>query len=325
MSESHPWNLNLGRHPKPDEVSFDLERTLSSVVALQSRVPDDAFTAPILGTEREGQGVVISDDGMVLTIGYLVTEAEDVWLIDNHGGAHAAHVVGYDQETGFGLVQALGVLNLPAMPLGDATEISTGDSLIVAGQGGREAAINTQVISVREFAGSWEYVLDSAIFTVPAHPRWSGAAVINQAGHLSGIGSLYIQQAAGDDDEIDGNMIVPIDLLKPILREIIEHGGRRRAARPWLGMTTAEAENHLVVAGIAEGGPAMRAGVEPGDMVLGVDGEDISGLSTLFRKIWSLGDAGVMVPLTLHRDSQVVSVNVESAARSNFLKKPRVN
>ncbi|MDG2270141.1 MAG: S1C family serine protease [Alphaproteobacteria bacterium] len=325
MSESHPWNLNLGRHPKPDEVSFDLERTLSSVVALQSRVPDDAFTAPILGTEREGQGVVISDDGMVLTIGYLVTEAEDVWLIDNHGGAHAAHVVGYDQETGFGLVQALGVLNLPAMPLGDAADISTGDSLIVAGQGGREAAINTQVISVREFAGSWEYVLDSAIFTVPAHPRWSGTAVINQAGHLAGIGSLYIQQAAGDDDEIDGNMIVPINLIKPILSDLVERGARKQPPRPWLGMTTAEAEEHLVVAGIAEGGPAMRAGVEPGDMVLGIDGERITGLSKLFRTIWSLGDAGVSVPLMLHRNSQVISVTVESAARGDFLKKPRFN
>ncbi|HCP01275.1 MAG TPA: signal protein PDZ, partial [Rhodospirillaceae bacterium] len=217
LSEPRPWNLNLGRHPGPDEVSFDLERTLSSVVALQSHVPDDAFTAPILGTEREGQGVVISEDGLVLTIGYLVTEAEDIWLIDNHGRAHAAHVVGYDQETGFGLVQALDILNLPTMPLGDSDTISTGDSLIVAGQGGREAAINTQVISVREFAGSWEYMIDRAIFTVPAHPRWSGAAVIDQAGQLAGIGSLYIQQAAGDDDEIDGNMIVPIDLLKPIL------------------------------------------------------------------------------------------------------------
>ena len=210
MGKSHPWNLNLGRHPSPDEVSFDLERTLSSVVALQTRVPDDAFTAPILGTAREGPGVVISTDGRGLTIGYLVTEAEDIWLIDNHGGAHAAHVVGYDQETGFGLVQALGILNLPAMPLSTSASISAGDSLIVAGQGGREAAINTQIISVREFAGSWEYVLDSAIFTVPAHPRWSGAAVIDQAGHLVGIGSLNIQQADGADDALAGNLIVPI-------------------------------------------------------------------------------------------------------------------
>lgn len=325
MSEPHPWNLSLGRHPSPDEVTFDLERTLSSVVALRSTVPDDAFTSPILGTEREGQGVVISENGLVLTIGYLVTEAEDVWLIGNNGVARPAHVVGYDQETGFGLVQSLGDIDLPHIELGDSAAIASGDSVIVAGQGGREACVNAQVISVREFSGSWEYLLDRAIFTVPAHPRWSGAAVIDWSGRLVGIGSLYIQQAAGDDDEIDGNMIVPIDLLKPILKDLTERGAQRKPPRPWLGMTTAEAEEHLVVAGVAEGGPAMRAGVEPGDIVLGVDGDQIRGLSNLFRKIWSLGDAGTMVPLTLHRDGQVMSVTVESAARSDFLKKPRVN
>jgi S1-C subfamily serine protease len=325
VSDQLPWNLNLGGHPGPDDVPFDLKRTLSSVVALRSHVPDDAFTAPILGTEREGQGVVIDANGLVLTIGYLVTEAEDVWLIDNRNAAHPAHVVGYDQETGFGLVQVLGGWNLPALELGDSDSVVTGDSVIVAGQGGREAAINAQVISVREFAGSWEYVLDEAIFTVPAHPRWSGAAVIGSTGRLLGIGSLYIQQAAGDEDEIDGNMIVPINLLKPILSEMVAYGRRRSAPRPWLGMTTAEAENHLVVAGVAEGGPAMRGGVEPGDIVLGVDGEQVSGLSTLFRHIWSLGDAGVAVPLSLHRDGRVVNVTVQSAARGDFLKKPRVN
>lgn len=325
MSEPHPWNLSLGRHPSPDEVTFDLERTLSCVVALRATVPDDAFTAPILGTEREGQGVVISEDGLVLTIGYLVTEAEEVWLIGNNGTARPAHVVGYDQETGFGLVQSLGSLDLPHIELGDSASISAGDSVIVAGQGGREACVNAQVISVREFAGSWEYLLDRAIFTVPAHPRWSGAAVIDWSGRLAGIGSLYIQQAAGDDDEIDGNMIVPIDLLKPILADLTERGARQTPSRPWLGMTTAEAEEHLVVAGVAEGGPAMRAGVEPGDIVLSVDEEQVRGLPNLFRKIWSLGSAGTRVPLTLHRDGQVLSVTVESAARADFLKKPRFN
>ena len=179
MTEPHPWSLSLGRHPSPDEVPFNLERVLSSVVTRPSTVADDAFTAGILGTEREGQGVIISEDGLVLTIGYLVTEAEEIWLIGNNGLACPAHVVGYDQETGFGLVQSLRPLDLPHLEFSDSDPITAGDSLIVAGQGGREAAINTQVISVREFAGSWEYVLDSAIFTVPAHPRWSGAAVID--------------------------------------------------------------------------------------------------------------------------------------------------
>lgn len=325
MSEPRTWNPSLGKHPHPDEAPFDLDRALDSVVALRSQVPDDAYTAPILGTEREGQGVVIGDDGLVLTIGYLITEADEVWLVTNNGEARPAHVVGYDQATGFGLVQALGPLGVAPIELGDSSPVMQGDNVIVAGQGGRDAAINAQVISVREFAGSWEYVLDEAIFTVPAHPRWSGAGVIDRHGRLVGIGSLYIQQAAGGEDEIDGNMIVPIDLLKPILEPLMHTGNSGRPARPWLGMTTAEADDRLVVAGVASEGPAMRAGVEPGDLVLGVAGERVASLGGLFRRVWALGDAGVEVPLTLQREEDVFEVVLRSSARSRFLKKPRLN
>jgi S1-C subfamily serine protease len=316
-------SVRLGAHPRPEDVVCDLDDVLDSVVSLRSHVPDDAYTAGILGTEREGQGVLIGDDGIVLTIGYLVTEAEQIWLVGPNGAAVAAHVAAYDQETGFGLVQALGRLDAPKIRLGSSAGVKVGDPLIIAGEGGRESAINVQVISKREFAGSWEYVIDDAIFTAPSHPKWSGAAAIDRMGNLVGIGSLYIQQAVPGDEQVDGNMIVPIDLLKPIVNDLLTYGRPNKPARPWLGMTTAEADEKLVVAGLSKGGPAQRAGVEPGDIVVGVNGEPVVGLAHLFRSIWALGDAGVTVPLVLNRDGRAVTVNVASAARDNFLKKPR--
>jgi S1-C subfamily serine protease len=306
-------------------VSFDLDSVLSSVVSLRATIPEDAFTAPILGTEREGQGVVIDNSGTVLTIGYLVTEAEEIWLIGNNNMALPAHVLAYDQETGLGLVQALGNLGLPAAEIGESFPVTVGDPVIVAGQGGADEAVNAQVVSVREFAGSWEYLINDAIFTIPAHSKWSGAGVFNRLGQLIGIGSLYIQQAIPGEDQIDGNMIVPIDILKPIYDDLLTQGRASRPPRPWLGMTTAESDDRLVVAGLANRGPAMRAGVDLGDMIVGVAGEPVSGLSTMFRKIWALGSAGVAVPLTLERDGRTLSITVESGARSDYLKKPKLN
>jgi len=324
-SNPHFSSLRLGSHPVRDDVAFDLDSVLSSVVSLRATVPEDAFTAPILGTEREGQGVVIDNSGRVLTIGYLVTEAEEIWLIGNNNTALPAHVVAYDQETGFGLVQALGNLGLPAAEIGESFPVGVGDPVIVAGQGGAKEAVNAQVVSVREFAGSWEYLLDDAIFTIPAHPKWSGAGVFNQIGQLIGIGSLYIQQAIPGEDQIDGNMIVPIDILKPIYDDLITLGRPDKTPRPWLGMTTAEADDRLVVAGLANRGPAMRAGVELGDLVVGIAGEPVEGLSNMFRRIWALGSASVAVPLTLQRDGRTLSVTVDSGQRADYLKKPNIN
>ena len=319
------WSMRLGSHPQRDDVSFDLESVLSSVVSLRANIPDDAFTAPILGTEREGQGVVIDNSGTVLTIGYLVTEAEEIWLIGNNNMALPAHVMAYDQETGLGLVQALGTLGLPAAEIGESFPVAVGEPVIVAGQGGAEEAVNAQVVSVREFAGSWEYLLEDAIFTIPAHSKWSGAGVFNRLGQLIGIGSLYIQQAIPGEEQIDGNMIVPIDILKPVFDDLVTLGRPSTPPRPWLGMTTAESDDRLVVAGLAKRGPAMRAGIDLGDMVVGVAGEPVTGLSTMFRKIWALGSAGVAVPLTLERDGRTLSITVDSGARSDYLKKPNVN
>jgi S1-C subfamily serine protease len=324
MADEADWEIPEEARPHPPDYDFDLDQALSSVVALRARIPDDAFTASILGTERGGNGVIIREDGLVLTIGYLITEAETVWITTSGGQALQAHPLGYDQTTGFGLVQVLGRVKLPALPLGSIGGVARGDDVVVGGHGGRRRSLAARITGKREFAGYWEYVLDEALFTAPAHPNWGGTAVIGPDGRLIGIGSLHVQERQGKS-QVDVNMSVPVDLLKPILDDILSHGRPRQPARPWLGMYTMEAEGHLVVAGLAGGGPAARAGIKIGDLVLAVAGEPVKNLAPLFRRVWSLGPAGVEVPITLSRDGRTVEAKIRSANRSDFLKAPRLH
>ena len=320
--DGEAWEFPRGVQPKPAAVGFDLDRTLCSVLSLRSEVPDDAFSAATLGSERAGNGVVIGTDGLVLTIGYLITEAAAVWLVSAEGAATPAHVVGYDQVTGFGLVQALGRLGVPAIELGSSAGARVGDEAIVASEGGRAHALTARVVAKREFAGYWEYLLDEAIFTAPPHPSWGGAALIGGDGALWGIGSLLVQEALGPGRAQDGNMFVPIDLLPPILDDLMRFGKVDRPPRPWLGLFATEAGGALVVAGLASGAPAARADLRVGDVVLKVAGAPIADLAEMFRRIWSLGEAGTVIPLTISRDGDEFSVAVQSADRNAFLKSP---
>jgi len=310
--------------PRPEDVAYDLDAALSAVVGLRSEIPDDAFTAGILGTERAGNGVVIREDGLILTIGYLITEAETIWLNTAKGTVVAGHSLAYDQATGFGIVQALGKLGVPALQRGSAAECRRGDAVVVAGFGGRRRSLKARVVAKREFAGYWEYVLDEAMFTVPAHPNWGGAAVMDARGRLLGIGSLLVQEKI-EDKEVQGNMVVPIDLLEPILGDMLRLGRADRPARPWFGMYTTEFNTRLVVAGLAKGGPADRAKVEVGDMVLAVADQPVAGLADFYRKAWALGPAGVEVPFTLMRGGERVGAVLRSIDRNDFLKKPKLH
>jgi len=311
--------------PRPEHLAYDLNRVLSSVVGLKTLIPEDAFTASILGTERSGNGVVIREDGLVLTIGYLVTEAETIWITDNRGRAVPGTTLGYDQETGFGLVQALGALDLPALELGDSSAVQEGDPVIMAGHGGRRGAVKAQVIGVREFAGYWEYLIDEAIFTAPAHPNWGGCGLIGADGRLLGIGSLFIQQSQGGGQPVDGNMVVPIDLLKPVYDEMVRYGSPHRPPRPWLGLYGTEMENRLVVAGLTDGGPAEQAEIQVGDVIAKVDGRPVASLADFLRRVWATGAAGVTVPITVARDGDLLDLAVESIARRDLLKGPKLH
>jgi S1-C subfamily serine protease len=321
MADPSDWAFPAELRPKPADVRFDLEAVLDSMVLLRAEIPEDAFTASILGTERVGNGVVIRDDGLVLTIGYVITEAATIWLTSNSGTVVAGYPLAYDQPTGFGLVQPLGSLGAPALPRGSTAACRVGEQVVVAGHGGLAHTLKARVFAKREFAGYWEYVLDEAVFTAPAHPQWGGTALIGGAGELLGIGSLLVQEQVGDQT-IQGNMIVPIDLLEPIFDDLVALGRTRRPPRPWLGMYTTAVQGHLVVAGVAPGGPAERAAVQIGDLVLEVAGERVSDLAELFRKVWRLGPVGIEVPLTLAREGSVLRVRLRSADRQDFLKKP---
>lgn len=324
MPDMKPWAFEESLQPRDEEVDFDLAPVLDAVVLLRAEIPEDAFTGGILGTERVGYGVVIRDDGLVLTIGYLITEAENIWLTTNAGTVVAGHALAYDQATGFGLVQPLGDLGAPALARGSSAAVSAGDEVFVIGHGGRGHAMKAKVFAKREFAGYWEYLIEDALFTVPAHPQWGGAALVDTGGRLIGIGSLLLQE--GEDEESEqGNMFVPIDLIEPILEDLLARGRAARAPRPWLGMYTQHVDDRLIVGGLAPGSPAERAGVQTGDLVLGVAGERTATLAEFLRKVWHLGGPGVEVPLMLARQGDVLRLSVRSADRGDFLKKPRLH
>jgi S1-C subfamily serine protease len=311
--------------PNPENYKYPLEDALSAVVGVRTIIPADAFTAETLGTDRLGNGVLIRKDGLVLTIGYLVTEAETVWLTIGSKVVQG-HVLGFDQVTGFGLVQALARLDAPHLELGDSGAASVGEQVVVAGAGGRKQSVAARIIAKQEFAGYWEYLLDEAIFTAPGHPHWGGTGVIGAAGTLLGIGSLQVQHQVRESGQVANlNMIVPIDLLKPILDDMLRFGRAKRPPRPWLGLFASEIGNRLVVTGVSGRGPAGQADIRAGDIILSVDGDEVSNLASLFRKIWSLGSAGVEVPMQLFRDGRAFQARMKSADRMSFLKSPMLH
>ena len=298
---------------------MNIDEVLRSVVAVRANIPDDAFTASTLGMLREGSGVVIRESGLVLTIGYLITEAEEVWLTTKDERVVAAHPLAYDQVTGFGLVQALGPLELPALPFGDSDKAGIGDPVMLGDGTGR--SVEAAIVGKQEFAGYWEYLLEEAIFTAPAHPSWGGAALVDANGALLGVGSLRLQMMkAGSVADI--NMIVPINLLPPILDDLVTQGQANRPPRPWLGVFSAESDGEVVVMSVAAGSPAARAGLKRGDVISDVRDKEVDSLADFYRKLWDTGPAGAEVPLRVVRDGREAWFRIKTADRNSFLKKP---
>ena len=303
-------------------MTFENHAINRSIVKLRAVVPENAFTAGILGSERVGNGIVINSDGLILTIGYLITEATDVWLTVANGHEVAGHALAYDQVTGFGLVLPLEKPGVPPLVLGSSAGIHVGDEALVLSfpEFAIEQAVH--VVARREFAGAWEYLLEGAIFTAPAHPHWSGSALVDDDGLLIGLGSLLVREAVAGE-ETNANMFVPIDLLKPILNDLMTRGRANRQSRPWLGVYAVEVTGRVYVTGVAEGSPAQVADIREGDLIRQVGDREVTTLPEFYRHLWSLGPAGVGVPLTTVRGGTSLHVIVRSVDRTDLLKRPQ--
>ena len=303
----------------PAYADQDAKEILKAIVKIRSIIPKDAHTASTLGTEREGNGVVIDSKGHVLTIGYLIVEAETIEVTGPEGKPINANFVGYDHNTGFGLLRTEKPLNVRPMKLGKSSNVKEGEPVLVAGHGGEDSAQAAQVISRKEFVGYWEYLLEEALFTVPAYSNFGGAALIDRDGQLLGIGSLFTQIVIPGFGSIPCNMFVPIDLLNPILTDLIATGRSRKEPRPWLGVNTEEAHGRVFVTQITPRGPAEGAGLQRGDLILSVRGIAVNGLADFYRKVWALGNAGVDVPLSVLQGTRIRDITVRSADRYQFL------
>jgi S1-C subfamily serine protease len=299
------------------EPQGELAHLLEAVVQVHAEIPTDARTAAYLGTQRDGAGVVIDDAGLVVTIGYLITEAMGAEVTTGSGRVSRADVVGFDIASGLGLLRAAEPLALKPMPIGTATMLAEKTPVVVAGSGGQEAVLPAVVVSRRDFVGYWEYLLEDAIFTAPPHPAWSGAALLGPDGKLAGIGSLVVSDAKA---HLPGNMFVPIDRLQPVMGDLLVLGRPSAPPRPWLGVNLRELDGKLVVGRVASDGPSDKAGVRHGDQVTTIDGARVHELADFYRTLWRRGDAGVTVRLGVTRQGEEREIEVETIDRYRYLK-----
>jgi serine protease Do len=298
-----------------------LQRASASVIGLRAVSVEDARSAATLGKQRQGSGVVIGNGDLVLTIGYLILEAEQVQLITDDEREVPARLIGYDVATGFGLVQPLAPLRIEPAPFGTAANLARGDTLMFVSGGAGGAISPAQLVSRRNFSGYWEYHVDGALFTAPARPDHSGAGLFNGRGELVGIGSLLVRDALGPGDAPqNGNMFVPIDLLAPILPELRSLGTSSLSRRAWMGLNCVEAEGMVRVVRVNADSPADVAGVEPGDRIVRIDGTEVKALEVLWKTLWAGGSPEREVTLDIVRGGQPQTLKLQSVDRMKTLK-----
>jgi S1-C subfamily serine protease len=326
-SEASMLRSTAERAAQPDDPAYRaLVAATNAVVGVKVKALPNARSNDSLGEERNGSGILIREDGLILTIGYLILEADQVDIVDSSGTTVPASIVAYDHATGFGLVKALAKLAPKPIRMGSSAPVGQMDRLMIV-TGGEEQTISiATVVSRRQYAGYWEYLIDGAIFTAPARMDHSGAALINKDGELVGVGSLFVMDALTPGERLPGNMFVPVDLLKPVLDEMVRTGGQKAARRPWLGVNSLEEDGRVKVMHVNEESPADKAGVMPGDIILSVDGESVDTLEKFYEKLWRPGaKPGNEVHLTLLHGVGLKEVTVRSIDRRDFMRtKPTV-
>jgi S1-C subfamily serine protease len=299
------------------------DNILKAIVKIKADIPKDAATAQILGTERQGNGVIIDKRGHILTIGYLILEAETIEVTKSNGDQVKADFVAYDYQTGFGIIRAAEPLLIAPLKLGQSIRLKTGDPVLIAGFGGTEAVLGSRVVSRKEFAGYWEYLLENAIYTSPPYPNYGGAALIDRDGQLLGIGSIFTRINIDGLGVIPCNMSVPIDLLKPILTDLINTGRSSAPPQPWLGINADEVHGRVFIIRVTPQGPAAKAGIKAGDVVVAVNQTPVNGLAQFLRQVWASGPAGVKITLSILQETQLREISVPTADRYRFLKVSR--
>lgn len=314
LNAAQPALAQNANNDQPDGV-------LNSVVGIDSQIPANARTASFLGTTRQGSGVVISGDGLVLTIGYLILEALQIDIVLGNGRKIPASVVAYDNESGFGIVRAATDIGIAPARLGTSDGMGVSTQVLLANRLGPQAAQGVFVVDRREFVGAWEYILDSAIFTSPPNPNFSGAGLFNADGDLIGIGSLLVGNAAFLNQPVPGNMFVPIDELTPILDDLVASGRRTDPPRPWLGIAPSEIRDRVFIDRVSPESPAAAAGLQPGELIVSVDDTPVVSMSGLFKTIWRDREAGDPVVLKLlSAEGQLREVSITSMDRSDWLR-----
>lgn len=301
----------------------DIERLLSGVVKVRMQAVDKARSSATLGTSREGSGVLIDGQGHVLTIGYLVSEAQTIELTTRSGKLVPARLVAYDHPSGLGLLQALAPLDATPFQLGSSKDLALRDPLMILPAGGRDAASAALLIDRRTFSASWEYLLEDALFTSPPTLQWAGAALVNRDGQLLGIGSLLVRDSAGAGSGVPGNMFVPIDTLKAILPDLLARGRRADAPRPWLGLATETVQGRLLVTRVSPEGPADQAGVRAGDIVLGIGADTVASHEQLYRRLWQQ-PAGAVITLRVLQGPELRQIPVQSIDRVQYFRQGTV-
>lgn len=316
-----PVPTAFAAEPNPQPSFPGLSDMLRSVVKVHAYALPEAESARRLGMERSGNGIVVGDGGLVVTVGYLVTETESVEIIDENHRTNSAIVVGYDAESGLALLKVPGLSKLKPIPLGNSRNLKADTPVAVSGAGGIDNTIPAVVVSRRPFAGSWEYLLDDAIYTAPAHADWSGAALISTDGKLLGIGALYVNRARSDSERLHGNVFVPVDLLQPLIAQVAANGKVTPKPHPWLGLNPTPHPGGLIVGRLSQHSPAAAAGLKRGDMVVALADKPVDDLADFYRRVWAMGAPGIDVPLTIVREGRSFDVQVRSANRYQFLAK----